>query len=408
MGRQRRVVITGLGVVAPNGIGLEAFWRSLLLGRSGISHISRFDVSNMPTRIAGEIKAFDVRRFIDHEDIERLGLQSRLGVAAAKMAMEDAQVPNDRTNSRYGVIIGTSNPIYSLLEDQYDRMSGGAGDIDQHFIHNVDPFITAKVTAQLFNLRGLCSSLTTSCTSGLNAIGAAFLEIRHDRCDFLLCGSTDSALSTYAFRCFCAAGIMSKRNTDPQSASRPFDAHRDGGVLSEGAAVIALESYEHAVRRDAHIYSEVAGYSETAASVDSKHTKSSFGQAMKMALNSASLHPSGIDYICAHAPSDPIVDRLETAAIKYIFGRDAYRIPVSSIKAVTGNAQSASGGMQVVATCLAFQEKRIPPTWNYEHPDPNCDLDYVPNAPRYNILRHAMINAHGFNGTDSSLILRSL
>jgi 3-oxoacyl-[acyl-carrier-protein] synthase II len=403
----KRVVITGIGVVAPNGIGKNDFWNSLLEGRSGISRVSRFDVSDLPTQIAGEIKVFNPEQYLDFPEIRDFGLQTQFGLVAAKLALDDARFfPKEA--ARVGSVIGTSNPTYDLIETEVERLSRKPDHttIDPAILKSVDPFSTSSLVSSHLKLPGVSVGITTSCTSGLNAIGFAFSDIASGKHDVLISGSADSAISRYAFMSFCAANIMSKNNEHPQEASRPFDAHRDGGILSEGAGIIVLESLDHAINRGANIYAEIVGYSECALGVDHKKIRQSMATSMVMALSSGCVHPNEIDYICAHGPSDPLGDRIETEAIKDVFLDSAYLKPVSSIKAVTGNCQSASGPMQVIASCLAVRDGIIPPTWNYQFFDAFCDLDYLPNQTRRNDLRYVLINSHGFNGTDSSLVIR--
>lgn len=406
--KTNRVVITGIGAISPNGIGKEAFWKALTEGKSGISRITGFDVSHLPTQIAGQVKDFCPDDFIDQKYLKTMGRQTQLGFSAAKMAVLDAELTIEKDSKHRCSLIGTSNPSYDIIENELKKsflnnpVESGAS----WAIKAIDPFYLSSIVSFFFDFKGAARAFSTSCTAGINSIGHGFLEIQRGEFKTIIAGSTDSAITPAALWSFCASGIMSKNNSNPEKASRPFDKKRDGGILSEGAGILIIEELSHALSRGARIYGELIGYGESAIGVDPKKMRESMATAMKKALESAHIHPSEIDYISAHAPSDPFSDIFETQAIKDVFGKMAYRIPVSSIKSMIGNPQSAAGPLQVISSLLALNEGIIPPTINYEYPDPECDLDYVPNVARRNIVEYVLINSHGVNGSDASLIIR--
>jgi len=406
--KPRRVVITGIGVVAPNGIGKDAFWDALVKGKSGISRITSFDPSDLPTQIAGEVRDFDPTQFIPGERWKTMSRQNQLAIAAASLALEDAGLREGVGLARGSCFIGTSNPSYDLIEGEFLKFTGPQGLSGAYpwALKAIDPFSSCSAISQLTGMFEGSTTFSTSCTAGLNSIGHAFWQIRSGRLDIALAGSVDAAIFPITFLFFCAAGIMSRRNDSPEAASRPFDRDRDGGVLAEGAAMLVLEEAESAMRRGARIYAEVLGYGETAKSVEPNNLKEALVYSMRSALRDASVGPAEIDYICAHAPSDPVTDVIETAAIKEVMGPRAYMCAISSIKSVIGNPQSAAGPMQAAASALALATGTIPPTINLDAPDPECDLDYVPWHPRRSNAQFALVNSHGINGTDASLVLK--
>jgi len=406
--KPRRVVITGIGVVAPNGIGKDAFWDALVKGRSGISRITSFDASDLPTQIAGEVRDFDPSNFIPGERWKTMSRQNQLAVAAATLAVEDAKFWDTIGLQRGSCFIGTSNPSYDLIEGEFFKFTGPQGLSCAYpwALKAIDPFSSCSAISLLTGLSEGSTTFSTSCTAGLNSIGHAFWQIRNGKLDIALAGSVDAAIFPITFLFFCAANIMSKRNDSPEAASRPFDRDRDGGVLSEGAAILVLEEADLAMRRGARIYAEILGYGETAKSVEPSNLKEALVCSMRSALRDASVSPGEIDYVCAHAPSDPVTDAVETAAIKEVMGRHAYMCAVSSIKSMIGNPQSAAGPLQAAASALALSTGTIPPTINLDAPDPQCDLDYVPWHARRSNAQFAIVNSHGINGTDASLVLK--
>ncbi len=405
--KPRRVVITGIGVVAPNGIGKEAFWKALCEGKSGISRITSFDVSNLPTQIAGQVRDFDPGAFIPNDKWKAMGRQTCLALGAAALALQDAGLELGASNDSGCCLVGTSNPSYDLIETEFIKFTGPLGLSGglPWALKAIDPFSVSSAISYFYNFRDASKAFCTSCTAGLTSIGQAFREVRNGSFDIAIAGSVDSAIFPITFLFFCAAEIMSKRNDSPEKASRPFDKGRDGGVLSEGAGIVILESLERATERGADIIAEVIGYGESAESVEHRRIKQGMTTAMHLAMEDARVHPYDIDYICAHAPSDPTTDVVETQAIKQVMGDYAYRTPVSSIKSMIGNPQSAAGPLQVAAAALSIKHGFIPPTINLEEPDPECDLDYVPLVARRASVQVAMVNSHGINGTDACLLL---
>jgi 3-oxoacyl-[acyl-carrier-protein] synthase II len=405
--KPRRVVITGIGVVAPNGIGKDAFWDALVRGKSGISRITSFDPSDLPTQIAGEVRDFDPTQFIPGDESKTMSRQNQLAVAAAFLALQDAGMTLTNGSEAGASFIGTSNPSYDLIETEFIKMTGPEGIFGAFpwALRVIDPFSSCSAVSRLTGLRNTSTTFSTSCTAGLVSIGHAFQQIRAGSLKIALAGGADAPIFRTSLLFFCAAGILSRRNSAPEAASRPFDKARDGGVLAEGAAVLVLEDWERATSRGASIYAEVLGYGNSGRSVVANDLSESIKEAMVRALADASLTPTGVDYVCAHAPSDPVTDAAETLALKQVFGSHAYEFAVSSIKSCIGNPLSAAGPMQVAAAALAIRNGLIPPTINLETPDPQCDLDYVPWRARRANLQIALINSHGVNGTDASLIL---
>jgi len=402
-------VITGIGVVAPNGIGKEAFWKALCEGKSGISRITSFDASALPTQIAGQVTDFDPAEFIPNDKWKTMSRQTRLALGAAALAIQDSALQGKTSKAGGCCIVGTSNPSYDLIEQEFLKFTGPMG-LSGGFpwaLKAIDPFSISSAISYFYGFRDSSRAFCTSCTAGLTSIGQAFWEIRKGSFDIAIAGSVDSAVFPITFLFFCSAGIMSRRNDDPEKASRPFDRSRDGGVLSEGAGLLILESLDRAVARGADIIAEVIGYGETAESVEHRQIRHGMATAFLSAMADAQISPCDIDYVCAHAPSDPISDLLETQALKDVMGSYAYRVPVSSIKSMIGNPQSAAGPLQVAAAALAMKHGIIPPTINLEEPDPECDLDYVPNVARKARPEISMVNSHGINGTDACLLLAS-
>ncbi len=400
-------MITGIGVVAPNGIGKDAFWEALCEGKSGISRITSFDPSGLPTQIAGEVTDFDPADFIPNDKWKTMSRQTRLAMGAAALALKDAGLDGQMCGQGACCIVGTSNPSYDLIEGEFLKFTGPMG-LSAGLpwaLKQIDPFSISSAISYFYGFRDASRAFCTSCTAGLTSIGQAFWEIRKGSFDIAIAGSVDSAVFPITFLFFCSAGIMSRRNDSPQKASRPFDRLRDGGVLSEGAGLVILEPLDRALARGANIIAEVIGYGESAESVEHRRVRKGMSAAMALAIADAGIIPNDIDYVCAHAPSDPLTDLTETLALKDVFGSYAYRVPVSSIKSMIGNPQSAAGPLQVAAAALAIRDGIIPPTINLEEPDPECDLDYVPLTARRGSVKISMVNSHGINGTDASLIL---
>jgi 3-oxoacyl-[acyl-carrier-protein] synthase II len=398
-----------MGVVSPVGTGLEAFWSSLVAGRSGIGPITRFDASEFATRIAGEVRDFDPTRYLDKKEARRMDRFTQFAVAAAGMALEDAGLATDAVcRDRVAVILGCGIGGIETLEDQARvLMQRGPGRISPFFVPMMIPNMAAGQIAIIYGFRGPNLTTVTACASGANAIGDAFKMIQRGQVDVVVTGGTEAPITPLSVAGFCSMKALSTRNDEPERACRPFDAGRDGFVMSEGAAVLILESLRHARRRGARIYAEVLGYGS---SCDAYHITAPDPEgagaalAMAAALADAGLGPGDIDYINAHGTSTPLNDRLESLAIKQVFGPRAYQIPVSSTKSMIGHLLGAAGAIEAVATILTMVRGVIPPTINYEEPDPECDLDYVPNVARPARVDRALSNSLGFGGHNVTLV----
>lgn len=409
---ERRVVITGIGPIAPIGIGIKDFRESLVNGKSGIKQITRFNASSYPTRIAGEIDNFDPTDYgISPKQAKRMGRSAQFAVAAARMAVEDAQLEIDK-ESEVGVILGMSTALMDIIESQYSVMrERGLTRVKPSTAMEMIPNAVASNVAVGLGCSGRVQTISASCTAGLNAIGSSFEMILANRADVIIAGAAESQITPFVCATLCALGLTSKRNDEPEKASRPFDAKRDGGILSEGAGIVVLEALESALSRGAYIYGEIVGYSTHAGAYGDKHEPEfavqNLAKTMNLALQDAQLEPSQVNYICAHAPSDEF-DTIETQAIKRVLGKYAYELPISSIKSMIGNPLASAGPLQLIASIMALEKRMALPTINYEFPDPDCDLDYVTKGTRYHDVNVVLINSHGFGGIDASLVVRRL
>jgi 3-oxoacyl-[acyl-carrier-protein] synthase II len=407
----RRVVVTGLGVVSPIGIGLDAYWSGLIAGRSGVGAISRFDASQYPTRIAAEIHDFDGSAYMDRKELRRNDRFVQFAYAATRMALEHARFSITPANAtRTGVLIGSGIGGAATWEEQHRTLlERGADRVSPFFIPMMITNIATGVTAILTGARGPSSCVVTACATGGNAIGDAARIIEHGDADVMIAGGAEAAITALSVAGFCAMRAMSTRNDEAQTASRPFDATRDGFVMGEGAGILILESRAHAEARGATILAEMLGYGVTA---DAHHITQpdpdgdGAYRGMLAALADAEVEPEQVEYINAHGTSTPLNDAIETKAIKRVFGDHARRLAVSSTKSMTGHLMGAAGGVEAVTCVLAMQHGMIPPTINYKTPDPDCDLDYVPNTPRAGRVRVAMSNAFGFGGHNAVLVMR--
>src|SRR5262250_3222436 len=394
---QCRVVITGVGAVTPVGNTAEEFWQALLEGRSGIGPITRFDATGFETRIAGEVKGFDPLNYIDKKDDRKFDPFLKYAVACAVMAVEDAGLDVDTVDAtRFGVLVGSGIGGITTLLDTHDVLNAKGPDrVSPFFIPMLIINMASGLVSMRFGAKGPNTSVVTACASGNHAIGDAARLIERGDADVMIAGGAEAIIVPLTIAGFCSMKAMSTRNDEPEKASRPFDAARDGFVCGEGAGILILESLEHAVRRDARIYAEVVGYGMTA---DAHHMTApdpegdGATRAMQLALNDAALAPSAIGYINAHGTSTPYNDKFETIAIKRVFGDDARRLAISSTKSMTGHLLGAAGGIEAIATTLALHHGLLPPTINYETPDPDCDLDYVPNQARKVDIEYAMSN----------------
>jgi len=389
----------------------EEFWASLKQGRSGIGPITKFDTTGYPTRIAGEIRNFDEAKYIDKKESRRLDPYLKYAIATSAMAVEDAALDTRKLDAtRFGVLIGSGiGGITTLLEGEDVRKTKGAERVSPFVVPMLIVNMAPGLVSMRFGAKGPNTSVVTACASGNHAIGDAARLIERGDADVMIAGGAEAIIVPLTIAGFCSMKAMSTRNDEPEKASRPFDAARDGFVCGEGAGILILESLEHAVRRDARIYAEVIGYGMTA---DAHHMTApdpegdGATRAMQLALNDAGIPPSAIGYINAHGTSTPYNDKFETIAIKRVFGDDARRLAVSSTKSMTGHLLGAAGGIEAVATVLALHHGLLPPTINYETPDPECDLDYVPNQARKVDIEYAMSNAFGFGGTNATLAFR--
>lgn len=406
-----RVVVTGMSVISPVGTGLEDFWSNLVAGKSGVGPVTRFNAEGFTTRIAAEVKGFVPEEYIDKKDARRMDRFTQFAMAAAKLAIEDAAIDFDTVNrDRVGVILGSGIGGLETLEEQHKvLMNRGPGRISPFFIPMMIVNMGAAQVAISFGLRG-CSLITTSaCASSNNAIGDSFRLLQRGEADVMICGGTEAPITPMAMAGFCSMKAMSTRNEDPQKASRPFDTGRDGFVIGEGAGLLVLETLDHARSRGARIYGEVVGYGNScdAYHITAPHPEGRGGaQSMQLALLDAGIKPEEVDYINAHGTSTPLGDKLETMAIKQVFGEHAYKIAVGSTKSMTGHLLGAAGGLEAVVCLMTMLKGVIPPTVNLENPDPECDLDYVPNQARESRVDVAMSNSFGFGGHNVTLIFK--
>jgi len=408
----RRVVVTGLGAVTPLGVGAAATWEAALAGKSGVGPITRFDLTDFPTRIAAEVKGFDPEKFIDRKEIKRMDPFLHYAMAAAHMAMEDSGlVIGPELAPRAGVYMGSGLGGLSTLEKYHKAylMEGGPKKISPFFIPMLISNLAPGNIAMRYGAKGPHILTSTACAASSHAVGEAMHAIRNGVCDVVIAGGAEATVTPLGVGGFCAMKALSTRNDDPAAASRPFDADRDGFVVGEGSAVLVLEELEFARKRGAKIYAEVLGYG---ASGDAHHITApapggeGAARAMAAAIADAGVLPGEIDYINAHGTSTPLNDLYETMAIKAVFGERAKEIPVSSTKSMTGHLLGASGAIEAMFCVLAIRDGVLPPTINYTTPDPECDLDYVPNTPRPATLNIALSNSFGFGGHNSVMVVK--
>lgn len=410
---ERRVVITGLGVVSPVGSGKEEFWSNLLAGKSGIGLIDRFDVSQYPTRIAAQVPDFDVQKYIPRKDARRMDLFVQYACAAAKQAVEDAGLDFGMLDTqRVGVWIGSGIGGIETLEQQHNMLlKRGVSGVNPFFIPMMIANMASGQVSILFGVHGPNGCTVTACASGTNSIGEALGFIRRGEAEVMITGGAEAAITPISIAGFCAAKALSSRNDEPGKACRPFDADRGGFVMGEGSGVVILEEMEHAKKRGAHIYAELIGYG---ASGDAVHVVQpdpdgkGAALAFKNALVDAGISPEQVDYINAHGTGTDLNDQMETKAIKAVFGPHAYKLSVSSIKAATGHMLGAAGAVELIATVLAMQNSIIPPTLNLETPDPDCDLDYTPLVAKSRDISVALSDSLGFGGHNAALVVRKV
>ena len=407
----RRVVITGMGLVIPIGIGVETAWKNVCEGKSGIGLLTRFDTNGFETKIAGEVKHFNPELYIDKKEIKKMDLFIHYAIAAAKEALEDAQLAITPENSeQIGVIVGTGLGGLPSIE-RYHKilLEKGPGRISPFFIPMLIANLASGQIAIQFGPKGPNTCVVTACATGAHCIGDAFRAIVYGDAEAMIAGGTEANITPLTIGGFNSMKALSTRNDEPEKACRPFEKNRDGFVVAEGAGILILEELQFALKRNAKIYGELIGYGYTS---DAYHitAPSPDGdgavRCMRMAIKDARLKPEDVEYINAHGTSTPLNDLTETIAIKKVFGDRAKKIPISATKSMTGHLLGAAGSTEAIFTILAIQDGIIPPTINYEEPDPQCDLDYVPNAARRQPLNIAMSNAFGFGGTNATLVFK--
>jgi 3-oxoacyl-[acyl-carrier-protein] synthase II len=403
--------VTGVGLVSPVAIGTEANWDALLAGRSGIGSITRFDTTGFSARIAGEVKGFDPLQFVDKKDVKKMDIFIQLAIAATQFAMTDSGLKIDPgLATRVGVFIASGIGGFNTIEREHKALlEGGPRKISPFFIPASIINLAAGQVSIRFGAKGPNSATCTACSASAHAIGDAFEVIRRNDADAMIAGGSESAITPMGVGGFAAMRALSTRNDEPHRASRPFDKERDGFIMGEGAGVIILEELEFARRRGAPIYAELVGYGMAA---DAFHitAPSEDGdggmRVMQNAIRQAGIRPDQVDYINAHGTSTPHNDRLETLAIKRLFGDHARALAISSTKSMTGHLLGAAGGLEAGITALAIKHQVVPPTVNYETPDPDCDLDYVPNTCRTMKVDYALSNSFGFGGTNGALLFK--
>ena len=406
-----RVVVTGMGAVTPLGSSVEQFWDGLVAGRSGIGPITLCDTTGYPTRIAGEIPDFQPDKYINSREARRMARFSQVSLAAAYMAMEDASLDLEREDAeRIGVLLGNGAGGLSTTQDACADMTGkGVMRINPFFIPMMLPNMAAANVARLVGAKGYNSTVVTACAASNQAIGEAAEAIRRGAVDVVLAGGSEASISEIGLSGFCILKALSTHNEEPEKASRPFDANRDGFVPAEGAAILILESLEHALERGATILAEVAGYgasSDAFHAVQPDENGEGASRAMRWALENAGITTADVDYINAHGTSTPLNDAVETMAIKSLFGESAYSVPISSTKSMIGHALGGAGALEAVACVKTILDGVIHPTVNHETPDPACDLDYVPNVARRQPVDVVLSNSFGFGGQNTCIVLR--
>ncbi len=405
-------MITGIGVIAPNGIGKESFWSSIISGKSGISRITHFDPTDFPSQIAGEVRDFEPSDYFEKKELRRLDRFSQFGIVATQMALEDSKLKLDKGDlaSKVGVIVGSGIGGLATLEREHKVLL-------EKGVRRVSPFLIPMMIANMaagnislyFGLKGISYSPVSACSSSAHAIGEAFEAIKREQCEIVIAGGAEAAITPLSVAGFSALRALSTRNDEPEKASRPFDKDRDGFVIGEGAGILILEESERALSRGAHIYCEVVGYGATS---DAYHITApdpeaeEAARAMKMALEEANISPQDVDYINAHGTSTPYNDEFETLAIKKVLKDHAYSVAISSTKSMTGHLLGAAGGLEAAVCALSIDFGITPPTINLDNPDPQCDLDYVPHKSRKMEIKVALSNSLGFGGHNVCLAFK--
>lgn len=407
---KHRVVVTGMGVVTSLGSDLPTLWNNLLAGKSGISKIEAFDTSEYTTKIAAEIKDFDPSVYIDKKDLRKMDRFVQFGVAASKMAIEDAGlvIGENADPDKVGVVVGSGIGGLGTWEDQHTiLMNKGPRRVSPFFIPMMIANMASGQISMITGAKGPNTAAVSACATGTHSIGDSFKMIQRGDADAMICGGAEATIRPIGMAGFCSMRAMSTRNEEPEKASRPFDVDRDGFVMGEGSGVMVLESLEHAKARGAKIYAEVIGYGMSGDAYDMvEPDPEGAARSMNKALKDAGIEPSDIDYINAHGTSTPVGDKSETTAIKKVFGDHAYKLAVSSTKSMTGHLLGAAGGVEAVIVGLTLRNGEIPPTANLDNQDPELDLDYVPNKPRKADVKIALSNSFGFGGHNATIIMR--
>ncbi|WP_456397205.1 beta-ketoacyl-ACP synthase II [Desulfurobacterium sp.] len=408
---KRRVVVTGIGVVSPAGSDVDTFWKNLTEGKPCITNITKFDASDFPVQIAGEVKDFDPLKYFDKKDVRKTDEFIQYAVAASVQAIEMSKLDLDSINlEKAGVLIGSGIGGIGTIEKQYEiLMKKGPRRISPFFVPMEIINMASGFVSIRFGFKGPNISVVTACATGTHAIGEAFRTIQYGDADIMIAGGTESAITPLSVAGFAAARALSTRNDEPEKASRPFEKNRDGFVMGEGCGILILEEYEHAVKRGAPIIAEIVGYGTSG---DAYHITApapggeGAARAIRNAINDAGIKPEDIDYVNAHGTSTKFNDMYETMAIKSVFGEYAYKVKISSIKSMIGHLLGAAGGVECVASVLTLKTGIIPPTINYEEPDPECDLYYVPNKAEKANVRYVLKNNFGFGGTNACLVMK--
>ncbi len=410
--KENRVVITGLGVITPIGNSVTSFWQSCKDGLGGVGPVTCFDASKLDSRIAGEVKGFDPAAYgMTFKDVKRMDKFGQYAVASAKQAIESAGLDLEKEDrTRIGVVVGSGiGSLYTIEEEHKIMLNKGPGRMSPFLIPMLIVNEAAGQVGIFFGLKGPNTCVATACASGSHSIGDAFRILERGDADVMVAGGTESAVVATGMGGFCALKALSTRNNDPEKASRPFDKERDGFIMAEGCGIVVMETLEHAKKRNAPIIAEMVGYGMTC---DAYHITApdpegdGAGRAMQLAIKDAKLNAEDVDYVNAHGTSTKLNDKIETLSMKRAFGAHAKKIMVSSTKSMTGHLLGAAGGVELIACCLAIKDSVVPPTINYEYPDPDCDLDYVPNTARKVNVDVCMSNSLGFGGHNASLIVR--
>ncbi|MCH6265202.1 beta-ketoacyl-ACP synthase II [Neobacillus citreus] len=407
---RRRVVVTGIGAVTPLGNDAETTWKGIIEGKSGVGPLTRLNADEYPAKVAAEVKDFNAETFIDKKDARKMDRFTHYAVASALMAVKDANLTiNEENSHRVGVWIGSGIGGMETFENQFEMFQKrGYKRVSPFFVPMMIPDMATGQVSITLGARGFNSCTVTACATGTNSIGDAFKVIQRGDADVMVTGGAEAPITRMAVAGFCANTALST-NPDPKTASRPFDKNRDGFVIGEGAGIVILEELEHALSRGAKIYAEIVGYGATG---DAYHITAPApggeggARAMKMAIEDAGLRPEDIDYINAHGTSTEYNDKFETMAVKDVFGEHAYKVAMSSTKSMTGHLLGAAGAVEAIITVRAIQESILPPTMNYETPDPECDLDYVANAARPKEINAAMSNSLGFGGHNATIVFK--